>query len=144
MNVIKPNFLRLTLAVSLIIGSVTACSDEGFDSSIPDINFRQKFSLSIYNELKTAGTPYYYPGGYAGLIILNTGLEYYAYDAACPYEADPQIAVTIDGIYGVCPECGSKYNLWFGGAFVDDSGPSTESLKVYSAYSDGSYLFVTN
>lgn len=143
MNVIKPHFLRLTLAVLLIIGSITGCSDDGFDSSIPDINFKYRFSLSIYNELNTPGTAYFYPNrAYGGIFIYYNSLYYQAFDAACPYEADPNIAVVDEGGIGTCPECGSMYNMIDGGSLI--SGPSRESLRTYSAQVSGNDIFITN
>jgi len=141
MNGIKPYFLRLTIVFGIILSAASSCSDEYY-SSIPDVAVRLNLNLSIHNELKTAGTPYLYPGGYGGIIVLYNGLEYYAFDAACPYEANRNIAVVLDGIYGTCPECGSKYNLWFGGTL--ESGPSTESLKIYTTSVTSEYLYVRN
>ena len=37
---------------------------------------------------------------------------YYAFDAACPYEASSNVKVEVqDGTFAVCPKCGSKYAI---------------------------------
>jgi len=141
MNVIKPYFLRFTLAVALIIGSVTACSTEE-DTSIPYVQISKRYSLTIYNGLTVPGVNYFGNIGYGGVYVYYNGAYYLACDAACPYEADADIIVEEEGGIATCPECGSKYNLIDGGSLI--SGPSSESLRVYSAQLSGNYLYITN
>jgi nitrite reductase/ring-hydroxylating ferredoxin subunit len=141
MNGIKPYFLKLTLAVALIIGSTTACSTEE-ETSIPYVQISKRYSLTIYNGLTVPGVTYFSEIGYGGVYVYYNGSYYLACDGACPYEADANIIVEEEGGVATCPECGSKYNLIDGGSLM--SGPSSESLRVYNVYVSGNYLYITN
>lgn len=70
-----------------------------------------------------------------GIIIYNSGLqgfEYYAFDRTCPhcYATDgSSVAVTIDGVYAVCPKCSTSYAL--GASGLPQTGPGQYYLKNY-------------
>lgn len=86
--------------------------------------------------------------GYDGNgIILYHSLpdEYNAYDRTCPHcyvVNSLSIAVNIDGIYAVCPHCGTNYALPSFGA--PSSGPGQYPLKNYRSAFTGQYLHVWN
>lgn len=84
-------------------------------------------------------------GGYDnnGIIIFNSGIEgfeYYAFDRTCPHcyvTSSTSVAVNVDGITAICPQCGTVYALASSG--MPQSGPGQYYLKnyhtVYSGYS---------
>lgn len=144
---------KLLSNVLVLVGLsfIASCSKEA-ETTIPDWTFRtldcdirqEAYSaLSIpgyFMELKT------YPNttapiGYAGLIIghsafpgINNEDVYYAYDSACPVEADRKVAVEIvDNNYSgkaACPKCGAQFDLNNGGAPISGS---SNFLKRYTA-----------
>lgn len=91
--------------------------------------------------------------GFGG-ILLCTGLMtddfgnslYYAYDMACPYEADLKVRVypMEEGLGRVkCEKCGTEYNVGYGFGDPDtQTGPSTEILKRYRVTISSDYLTV--
>ena len=91
--------------------------------------------------------------GFGG-ILLCTGLMtddfgnslYYAYDMACPYEADLKVRVypMEEGLGRVkCEKCGTEYNVGYGFGDPDtETGPATEILKRYRVTISGDYLTV--
>ena len=91
--------------------------------------------------------------GFGGLLVC-TGVMmddygnsyYYAYDLACPHEADATIRVEplSDRLGEVkCPECGTVYNAGYG--FGEPlSGPSKHPLKRYQTSLQGDVLVVYN
>ncbi|PTN07252.1 hypothetical protein [Mangrovibacterium marinum] len=141
MNGFKPYFRRLTLALALITGATTSCSDE-METSIPYVRIDARLSFTTYNGLKVPGITYFKQYGYGGIFIIYNGLDYSVCDAACPYEADASVIVEDEGGIGTCPKCGSQYNLLDGGSLM--SGSSRESLRLYGATASGNYLYITN
>lgn len=64
-----------------------------------------------------------------------------AYDLSCPFEASPEIRITVDSDNhdAVCPACGSTYDI-FGGYGRPTSGPSAErgyGLTRYNVFEGG-------
>lgn len=119
-----------------------ACGKE-LETSVPIVSTNFSVSLTIYNDLKVPGGAVYFPDkGYGGIIVINTGLGYSAYDATCPYEVSTAYLVESDGGIATCSGCGSKYNLLDGGLLMD--GPSPENLLLYQVTSTENYLYITN
>lgn len=88
--------------------------------------------------------------GFGGVLVYHgvngSGTDqYYAFDAACPYEAKTSITVEVtdDGVYAICPECGSKYEL-LNGIGNPLEGPSDQYLKQYNVSMQGDKIYVTN
>ncbi|MDR1937223.1 MAG: (2Fe-2S)-binding protein [Tannerellaceae bacterium] len=88
--------------------------------------------------------------GFGGVLVYH-GLDgsgadaYYAFDMACPYEANRSVTVEVDEdhLHAVCPKCRSKYELMFGlGNPV--SGPAREQLKPYQVSVSGNKIYVRN
>jgi nitrite reductase/ring-hydroxylating ferredoxin subunit len=74
--------------------------------------------------------------GFGGVIVVR-GMdnELYAFDAACPYEHTPEIALTNDGYFVVCAHCKTQYDIASGwGTPNTKSGPGKERLKKYNVY----------
>ena len=141
MNGIKYFSLRLTFLVILFLTFSPACKDN-FDSSIPYVDVNFSINLVNHNALNTVGTPVFLNGGYGGIVIINTGFSYLAYDVTCPYEVDYNCRVEADGVIATCPCCETQYNLLEGGYVV--SGPSAEPLKQYHVSGSGNILYITN
>ncbi|MDR2390025.1 MAG: (2Fe-2S)-binding protein [Tannerellaceae bacterium] len=88
--------------------------------------------------------------GFGGVLVYHgvngTGADaYYAFDLACPLEADRLVRVEVDDehLHAVCPKCQSTYDLIFGlGNPV--SGPSREQLKPYPVVVSGNTLRIRN
>lgn len=115
------------LAALLLIGA-SSCEDE-ITSTIPYADVRIKLDLTLEDsDLKPLmstktitsrrpGASYY---GFGGILIINAGEDasgsiLYAYDLACPTEANRNYLLTPDDSgYATCKECGVKYNIFNG------------------------------
>ncbi|MBK7488445.1 MAG: hypothetical protein IPI74_01230 [Bacteroidales bacterium] len=86
-----------------------------------------------------------------GIIVYSTadigphGLIFYAYDRTCPhcYVTDSlSVAVDVDGVFIICPECSTNYAL--GGSGLPQSGPGHYYLKNYRTSFSGYSIRVWN
>lgn len=69
---------------------------------------------------------------------------YYAFDAACPYEASSNVKVEVqDGTFAVCPKCGSKYDI-SNGLGNPIEGPATKVLQQYYVNQKDKTLLIRN
>lgn len=150
------NFMCRTVAVIGCSIFLVACGTD-FHSSIPDVRFNFTCSLvqAEYSSLKIPGefikvvrNANNIPVGYGGLIIgqsiYSEGHDFVAYDAACPVEADRRYTLEIkdEGVKkGICPECGTVYDLSNGGYPNRKGG---EYLKRYNVIVNGTTLTVRN
>ena len=75
----------------------------------------------------------------------GTGETYYAFDAACPFEAQANVKVEVDenAIYAICPKCGSKFEI-LNGIGNPVEGPSKSYLRQYSVTQANNKLYVRN
>ncbi len=82
--------------------------------------------------------------GFGGVLVFHGDNDvFYAFDAACPHEAQANVTVVVEegGIDAVCPKCGSRYELLYGlGNPV--SGPSEFYLQRYPVSRSGNKIFV--
>lgn len=64
--------------------------------------------------------------GFGGVLVYHSTSGFIAFDAACPYEINPETRVKVDAtnLTATCPKCSSQFSLEAGGAPI--SGPSTE------------------
>lgn len=151
----KARILGLAALIALLVSS---CSKEEYQTSIPSVPFVFTCSLlqNPYYKLQTPGqfikvekNVYGIAVGYAGLIIGKSvydvdGDIFYAYDAACPVEANKGVSINLvdDGLgTAVCPKCKTKYYLSSGGY---PEGIGTEYLKRYNVIVSGTNLQVSN
>lgn len=145
--------------IILLIVVVCSCSKEEH-TTIPNCSFKTlecDMRQAKYSMLKIPGSfitvntyDNGYPIGYAGLIIgcsafpgFDNELVYYAYDSACPVEADRKVAVQIlsDNLgRAQCPKCNAVYDLNNGGSPVSGSSYFLKKYKVI--YSGGDILYV--
>jgi nitrite reductase/ring-hydroxylating ferredoxin subunit len=84
-------------------------------------------------------------GGYNdnGIIVYRLTDEFYAYDRTCPHDFavnSKSIKLNIDGIYAVCPECGTTYALPSFG--TPASGIGRYPLKNYKTSFNGQIVHV--
>jgi nitrite reductase/ring-hydroxylating ferredoxin subunit len=153
--------LRFFFIFALILFFASSCERAKYDV-IPDVyvdfyvdlqsdiyffDFVSAIGNSIYVSAETnnwgpksAG----YDGN--GIILFHAQPEEYnAYDRTCPHcyaNESLSIAVNIDGIIAVCPQCSTNYFLSsFGQPF---SGPSQYPLKNYHTGIFSQYLHVWN
>ncbi len=141
-------------SILLLAGLALSCS-KTYESSIPyrqvnlqiDLTFEDKELKSpqaykIFIQGRHAGEL----TGFGGILVYHGIDAYYAFDAACPYEANKNTLITLDeaGIYAYCPQCHSKYNLWDGGAGNPVSGPAQYGLKPYPLFIKGNKIYVQN
>lgn len=84
------------------------------------------------------GTQVGYEGN--GIIVYNSGLDYYAYDATCT-NGDHYTSLNLsDQIFAICPKCKTKFNLINGFA----EGNSSLHLQRYNAIAINGYLRISN
>ena len=91
--------------------------------------------------------------GFGGVLVYH-GLDssgsdsFYAFDAACPYEASSSVLIGVDesAVYGICPQCGSKFEL-LNGIGNPVEGPAAQErfqLKRYQTERTGNTIHVFN
>lgn len=92
--------------------------------------------------------------GYGGILLIN-GFDFrtnevgpLAFDLSCPVERKPDIRIKVDpdNFEGICPVCGSKYDVVMG-AGAPISGPASTdrySLRVYECVPSGFGYIITN
>lgn len=148
----------------LVVLLVMSCS-KGIEPSLPtypvnliidlDLEWRLK-AVQAHKIFNKSNTVYQYDAqtGMGGILIYH-GFDnngggakdaYYAFDAACPYEASTNAIVEVDedGIYAVCPKCGSKYELLNGLGNPTQGSLSTKYLQHYPVNLANNKIIVRN
>ena len=109
------------------------------------VNTSLNLNLPQYNALNFVSNPVYVPNqGNGGIIVMNTGTGFAAYDAADPNHAqNPCSILSIDGIEGTCG-CADEntYSLFTGQPLGNSNLPC--GLKAYRAQLNGEILLITN
>jgi nitrite reductase/ring-hydroxylating ferredoxin subunit len=85
--------------------------------------------------------------GFGGVIVYHAlDDNFYAFDLACPVEANRSIRVEMneDNIHATCPKCGSVFDLSYGFANPENKGSAKEGLRPYKVNMQGDILYVTN
>ncbi|MDR1557487.1 MAG: (2Fe-2S)-binding protein [Tannerellaceae bacterium] len=142
----------------LLLFLLSSCS-KAYVSSIPDYPVYLELDL-VFEDKDLIPVPaykIYTPGninqdvertGFGGILVyhgLNSaGMDaFYAFDAACPYEASRTTTVSVsdDHLYAVCPQCGSRYEL-LNGIGNPVEGPGREQLKAYHVSRNGNKIYV--
>ena len=145
-------FIKTILNKSLILGllfiSILSCrTDEGTVSCVPTYTISRTINLNLplYVNLNNPGGWIYLNGlnsGTRGLIVVNTGVGFKAYDRNAPHIC-PTANTTIyvkDDLKMVCDEDGSEWILTSGQPIkVANRAPRT-----YQAILNGNQLIVTN
>lgn len=146
---------------------IAACNGNANYSSIPDtpvsiqinpnvyyphlngVNANQCFTAEDINLNEHNRDKLIRATGYGGVLIHTVpssdpnnlaGIEYHAFDMACPNEADKNIRVYPEGYpdnkygaYAVCEKCGSRFDLNSFGMASSKDNPSQENLKRHNA-----------
>ena len=150
------------LLLTILVGTSTTGCYDNVQSSIPDLPVSLQLNLTTtYPTFKNSSNQYllfekrYLETdriGYGGILVC-TGVAlddygnstYFAFDMACPYEADKDVKVYPDeNSLGkvVCEKCGSVFDVGYG--FGNPlSGPAKETLKKYRTTISGDYLIVS-
>lgn len=147
------------IAVCLLLFITLSCA-KTIESGIPyravyleldltnqDWKLKEVMAYKIYTQknIDLAGEMTGYGGVlvYHGLSSSGANNTYYAFDAACAYEAQSNIIVDVDNdhVYAVCPKCGSKYEL-LNGFGNPVSGPAERNLQRYPVSAQGNKLYV--
>lgn len=138
----KIGLIHITFSF-LLFWTLTGC-ESNYISSIP--NYPVFMELQLATDPTFKDNPYQFrvfeqrryeheAVGFGGILVIcgfgSSNFEYYAYDLACPYEAQSSIKVTPNDIgQAVCETCGSVYEIIHGiGNPIE--GPSKEILKRY-------------
>ena len=99
--------------------------------------------ILLQNPLTAAKVSYFnaLPIGYLGngVIIVNTGTGYNAFDATCTNQDRKSITI-VDQFFGECPVCKTRYNLLNGYA----EGKGNLHLQRYNVTPNGNTLYVHN
>jgi nitrite reductase/ring-hydroxylating ferredoxin subunit len=84
--------------------------------------------------------------GFGGVLVVHAvDNQFYAFDRACPYEANRSILIEADAnhLTAICPKCGTKYDIGVGGSGAPN-GVGNYYLKRYTVSGSSSQLIVTN
>jgi nitrite reductase/ring-hydroxylating ferredoxin subunit len=102
------------------------------DYPIPDVPVSYFINLNIANDLTVPGNSVYFGNaGFGGLIVYcEMPGSWYAFDAACTYEASATCIVKNEGVLAECPCCKSQFVL-LSGAYPTRS-PASLPLKQYN------------
>lgn len=149
----KSFFKSLFFSV-LLLTLPFGCAEE-LEDVVPDVpvnvylqlihyNLSPASSIIVTNQMVSAVSLGYDNNG---LVVYRDISEFYAYDRTCPYHVEKSIPVVLSGnpLYAECPDCGSRFQLWFNG-FPSDSGPSKYPLKQYQTtyYPNSNTLHIYN
>ena len=134
--------LILFFSVALLIISCSKDDVRTRNPFLPDyaVNFQINMNLPSYTQLQYPGnTMIIYGYGINGIIVLNTGSGYIAYEATCSnHEVTSCSYLTLDGVEAKCNCDELVYNLYLG--IADASYP----LKQYRVTQNGSMLTIYN
>ncbi|MDR2496120.1 MAG: Rieske 2Fe-2S domain-containing protein [Tannerellaceae bacterium] len=147
--------MKACLHALLILALLQAC-DTTYRSSIPDSPVYIEVNLDYEDAdlIPLQASKFFSRGqninlaiesaGYGGVLVYHAlDDNFYAFDAACPHEANPTAIVRIDEdrLHATCPKCESRYDLSYGNG-NPVSGPSREALRRYTVVRSGSKLIV--
>ena len=136
---LKARFLSVVFPLLLL----TACGSDVCRTPFGEggtLDLQQPDFISLYNN---PGETLVINRGYRGILVHCTNLaEYVAFDCACPHCRD--VGMTPDhprrAAYLECPECGSRYDLFFGNPL--QGALSSCPLYQYNTHYDGRYLSI--
>lgn len=136
---------------ALILLVFSACSSNSATDEnckfLLDINVYETVNLSLpqYSQLPFAGNPVYLPNaGNAGIIVVSTGADYFAWDAADPNVIPSECSVLTPSGLNATSNCATKnkYSLVTGEPLEN---PELRcSLKFYRVEQNGNTLTIFN
>jgi nitrite reductase/ring-hydroxylating ferredoxin subunit len=148
------------IALCLLALALNACG-KTYISSIPDYPVYLELNLTFEakNLLPVSAYQIYTPQnidqaiektGFGGVLVYHgigsAGTDaYFAFDAACPHEANRSVTVEVDDnhLYAICPKCHTQYDL-MSGSGTPVSGPGREQLKPYRVWVSNNIIYVSN
>lgn len=134
--------LILFFSVALLLVSCTNDENRSNNPFLPNyaVNFQINTNLPTYNRLQYAGNAVLVYGyGINGVIVLNTGSGYTAYEATCSnHEILGCSALSLNGVEATCSCDALVYNLYLG--IADAPYP----LKQYRVSVNGPVLTIYN
>ncbi len=139
--------LLVLLSLISILLSCSKDSNHYYNPYLPDVPIQLDINLDWpeYSELRHPGGVHItYIQGIRGVILINTGSTYRAYDAACPNHSIREcstLQIKKGDIFAkcICPDDGASFNLHLG-----TSLDSEYQLKNYRVSQSGNRLFISN
>lgn len=138
--------MRKIFLLLVIITAFLSCdsgSTRTKNPNLPDYLVNEALNLSLpqYSQLQFVSNPVIINAGISGIVVMNTGTSYTAFDLACPnqqYGSCPS-AMTLVGLNAYCNCDESTYSL-FTGLGLGQQYP----MKQYRAQMSGGVLYITN
>lgn len=133
---------RRTLLLLAAVLVMAACGKSGCNV-IDEIVFQRSLFLGEYPELRVQGVPAVTEvGGVAGLIVINTGTGYIAFDRCSTVDPSRRCAVEVDetNMLAIDPCSGAKWILINGSPAEIAECP----LKPYHVRKQGDIITVSN
>lgn len=135
------------IALFVVLVSCSKDDNKYFNPYLPEVPVQLEINLNLpeYNELRYPGGVHHtYLQGIRGIIIINTGSSYRAYDGACPnhnIQECSTLQIKKGDIFArcVCPDDGSSFNLHLG-----TSMESQYQLKNYRVRYTGDKIYINN
>ena len=115
--------MKKYILLLLLIAFLPGCNNDDFNNNnpyLPNYNFSIDINmeLPLYSQLQFTSNPVLIAQagiGINGIIVMNTGSGYVAYEASCPNQNLASCSrLTINGINAVCPCDNTEYNLFTG------------------------------
>jgi len=141
----KPFFILL-IALTFI-----SCTDNSLNNPncqfLFDVGVNQVVNLSLpqYSQLQFAGNSVYLSNaGNGGIIVVNTGADYFAWDAADPNVIQSECSILVNSGLTATSNCDDKnqYSLVTGQSLGSDDLPC--SLIFYRVEVNGNNLLISN
>lgn len=137
--------MKRYLLLLFLLPFIHSCDSDGQTNNnryLPNYNFSEPIDMSLptFSQLRFPGNPVYVSRaglGINGVIIMNTGNSYVAYEASCPNQDLSSCSMLqISGIKAVCPCDNVEYSLYDGSPSV----PKEFTLKPYRVEQTGGTL----
>jgi nitrite reductase/ring-hydroxylating ferredoxin subunit len=143
----KKNILYICIA---ILFGITSCSKKSSNNNCNfllnvAVNTSINLNLPQYNPLQFVSQAVYVPNvGNKGIIVMNSGTGYVAWDASDPSHVPNSCSrLDIVGAEGVCGcDEGNTYSLFTGQPLGESNVPC--GLKFYPVEQSGNMLFISN
>lgn len=142
--------MKRTLLSLSFLALLIACSDsDNADKTCNyllnvGVNLRVDLNLPVYSQLQFISNPVYDDSqGNKGIIIMNTGTGYVAWDASDPNHAPNSCStLQISGVEAICGCEDNKYSIFTGQPL--ENGSLRCGLKPYRVEVSGNELFISN
>lgn len=128
--------MKKYLILLLALGFMFSCNNDDYNNNnryLPNYNFSVNVDMNLpqYSQLMFASNAVYVTqanAGINGVIVMNTGSGYAAYEATCPNQEITTCSILdIQGVMAVCPCDDVEYSLFTGLA----NSPVEYPLKPY-------------